>query len=158
MAAMCWIYIAGLFAYEAYYETTIAEDFRLATLWGLSIASVILGLVGLRHRRNPDYFEVLLTDETLTVRYPGSDAWSFECRIDDIKRFEHRREHNHAGKSPLESGIVLNDGSFHHISMNYGNSLNDIYKAVKSLKPDVEFPSKINTKFSGLGLDQNYKA
>ena len=157
MAVMCWVYIIGLFAYEAYYDTTVQEDFRMATLWGLSIASAVLALIGFWHRRNPDYFEVLITPQTLTVRYPGSESWSFECRIEDIKRFEHRRAHSHAGKSPLESGVLLNDGCFHHISMNYGNSLNDIYKAVKSVKADIEFPSAVNTKFSGLGLDRDYK-
>ena len=157
MAAICWVYIIGLLAYESYYDTTVQEDFRMASLWGLSIASLVLGLVGLWHRRNPDFFEVLVTPQTLTVRYPGSESWSFECRIEDIKRFEHRRVHSHAGRSPLESGVLLNDGGFHHISMNYGNSLNDNYQAVKSVKPEVEFPATVNKKFSGLGLDRDYK-
>lgn len=158
MAAMCWFYIGCLFVYEAYYETTVTADFRLASLWGLSIASAILIFIGWWHRRNPGYFEVMVTRDTLRVHYPESDAWSFSCRIDDINRFEHRRQRSHAGRSPLESGVVLQDGSFHHISMNYGNSLKDIYKAVKSVKTDIEFPATVNTKFSGLGLDQDYKS
>ena len=157
MAAMCWFYIGCLFAYETYYDAKVAEDFRLASLWGLSIASAILIFIGAWFLKNPGYFEVTVSKDHLMVHYPESEAWSFSCRIDEIKRFEHRREHNHAGSMPLESGVLLEDGSFHHISMNYGNSLKDIYKAVQSVKPDVEFPATVNKKFRGLGFDRDYK-
>ncbi len=157
MAGMCWFYMLCLFFYEFSIGEPVAEDFRLASYWGFSIASMILVMIGWWHLEKPGYFEAIVTHEQLKIHYPDSDNWSFQCRIDDIVRFEHRRKHDHAGKSPLRSGVVLEDGSFHHISMNYGNSLNDIYKAVKSVKPGVTFSSQVNTKYEGLGLDRDYK-
>ena len=158
MAGMCWFYLLCLFGYEFYLAEPVAEDLRLAMYWGFSIASFVLVLIGWWHLERPGYFEVTLTRETLKVHYPDSENWSFECRVEDIKRFEHRRKRDHAGKSPLESGVLLKDGNFHHISMNYGNSLKDIFKAVKSINPEVTFPSSVNTRYEGLGFDKDYKS
>lgn len=157
MAGMCWFYLLCLFAYEFYFAEPVAEDFRLAVYGGFSIASVILVLIGWWHLERPGYFEILVTRELLKVHYPDSDSWSFECRVDEIKRFEHRRKHDHAGKSPLESGIVLKDGSFHHISKNYGNNLKDLFRAIKTVNPEVTFSSRVNTRYQGLGFDRDYR-
>ena len=151
------LYIAGMLAYEHYTGERLPEDLRLACLWGFSIAGLGSSLVGWWHLKNPGVFEIKLTREQLTVHYPGCEAWSFACDPGEIVRFEHRRRHNHAGKSPLESGILLKDGSFHHISMNYGNNLKHLFKAVQSIYPDVTFPKTVNTKYQGLGLDRDYK-
>ncbi len=89
------------------------------------------------------------------MKYPGSTMWSFDIKISDIKRFEHRNTLSHAGKGIGESGALLNDGSFHEISMNYGNNINDMYEAVKTINPNVTFPKKVNKKVFG-PLDKNY--
>lgn len=157
MAGMCWLYLLCLFFYEFYLAEPIAGDLRLAMYWGFSIASFVLVLIGWWHLERPGYFEVILTEERLKVHYPDSESWSFECSVGDILRFEHRRKHDHAGKSPLQSGLVLKDGSFHHISMNYGNSLKDLFAAIKSINPSVTFSSSVNTKYEGLGFDKDYK-
>lgn len=43
-------------------------------------------------------------------------------------------------------GILLKDGTFHHLSMNYRNNINKMYEAVKSVNPNVSFPKKTNKR------------
>ena len=50
----------------------------------------------------------------------------------------------------------MKDGCFHHISMNYGDNIRDMYNAVKAVNPDVVFPYKVNTKAQGLGINKDY--
>lgn len=120
-----------------------------------SFSSVILFYVGWWHRNHAATYEAAITSHKFTVKYPGSTMWSFDVKVSDIKRFEHRNTLSHTGNSIGESGILLNDGSFHEISMNYGNNINDMYDAVKTINSNVTFPKKVNKKVFG-PLDKNY--
>jgi hypothetical protein len=50
---------------------------------------------------------------------------------------------------------MLNDGSFYEISMNYGNNINEMHAAVKTINSNVTFPKKVNKKVFGT-FDKNY--
>jgi len=67
--------------------------------------------------------------------------------LEDIERFESRTTTSHAGRAPADTGIVMKDGSFHCICMNYGNNIGEMHKVVQSVHPSVLFPKKLNNRF-----------
>ena len=156
MGLFCWIYVAALFFYEGFTQKSVPEDMRLALLVAFPIASMVLFLIAWWLIAHPADYEATITREKFIVRYPNTENWSFSVNIADIKRFENRQELTHAGSGIMQHGILLKDGRFFHISMNYGNSIGDMYKAVKSVNPEVTFPSKVNKKVSGLGVSKDY--
>lgn len=149
MALMCWLYIGILFGYEYVEQTRVAEPTRQIVLWVFFIASLLLSYIAWWHRRHPATYEAIVTTDRMKVRYPGSDSWSFDIAINDIKRFEVRRSLSHAGQGIQQHGVLLKDGSFHHVSMNYGVSLGKIHKAVQKVRPEVPFPTKVNQRVEG---------
>ena len=151
----CLLYIAGLYGYEYIYSKSVPENIRSIYIITFSFSSIILFYVAWWHRNHPATYEAEITSHKFIVKYPGSLMWSFDVKVSDIKRFEHRNTLSHAGKGIGESGILLNDGSFHEISMNYGNNINDMYDAVKTINSNVTFPKKVNKKVSG-SLDKSY--
>ena len=40
--------------------------------------------------------------------------------------------------------------------MNYGNSIKDMYKAIKSINPAVSYSARVNKKAHGLGINREY--
>ncbi|MCC4284698.1 hypothetical protein LL273_13275 [Marinobacter salarius] len=156
MGVVCWVYVIALLLYEEFGEQSVPESLCLATLIVFPVASVILFLIARWHIRNPATYRAVITPERFLVEYPKSEQWSFSVNVADIKRFENRQTRSHAGKGIPEHGILMKDGSFHHISMNYGNNIRDMYNAVKAVNPDVVFPYKVNTKAQGLGINKDY--
>lgn len=156
MGLGCWFYIAAMYGYEHALNKTLPDDFKFYGTIGFSIASFFLFVIAIWHIKNPATYEATITYERFIIKYPGSKIWSFDVAIKDIKRFEHRQTHSHAGKGIGQSGILLNNGAFHQISMNYQNNINKMHKVVQSIKPDVKFSSKVNTKFMGL-INKDYK-
>ncbi len=149
MAVACLVYIAGLYGYEYFLNKAVPEDIRSIYILAFSVSSVILFYVAWWHRTHPATYEATITKERFTVKYPGVPLWSFDLKVSDIKRFEHRNTLSHAGEGIGGSGILLNDGHFHEISMNYGNHINNMYAAIKSINPDVTFSKKVNKKVNG---------
>lgn len=149
MAVACWVYIAGLYGYEFFAQASLPDDFRSASVTGLSVVSVILFYIAWWHRTHPAVYEAMITKERFVVSYPNVPQWSFDIRIGDIKRFESRNTLSHAGEGIMQHGILLKDGTFHHISMNYGNNINEMYRAVHSVNPEVTFPKRVNLKVFG---------
>ena len=123
MGLFCWVYVAALFVYEAYAEQAVPDDLRLAVLIAFPVASVILLLVAWWLMAHPADYEAIITRERFEIRYPGSENWSFSVDVRDIKRFENRQTLSHAGPGIMQHGILLKDGRFFHISMNYGNNI-----------------------------------
>ncbi|MEE2730661.1 MAG: hypothetical protein VYA55_07535 [Pseudomonadota bacterium] len=158
MGVFCWLYVAALFGYEAYAQQTLPEDLRLAMLMAFPLASGVLFLIAWWLIAHPADYEATITRDQFEVRYPGSEHWSFSVSVADIKRFESRQTLSHAGPGIMEQGIVLKDGRFFHISMNYGNHIGDMYKAVKSVNPEVTYPARVNRKAQGLGINKDYDA
>jgi len=158
MGIACWFYIAGLFAYETLFNKTVAHDFKSYWIIGFSTASLLLFYIAWWHRKNPATYEATITKERFIVNYPFYQDWSFDISIADIKCFEYRRTLGHAGSGRLEHGILMKDGSFHYLSKNYGNNLKHMFEAVKSINPEVTFPSKVNIQtFGFLGKDHKPK-
>lgn len=149
MGVACFVYIAGLYGYEYFFNKTVPESMRSIFIITFSISSIILFYVAWWHRRHPATYEAIITRDRFFVNYPGSRRWSFDIKVSDIKRFEHRNTLSHAGKGIGETGVLLNDGSFHEICMNYGNNVNKMYSAIKSINPNVTFSKKVNKKISG---------
>ncbi|WDE95814.1 hypothetical protein PQO03_08810 [Lentisphaera profundi] len=150
MAVACLIYIAGLYGYEHYLNKTVPENTRNIFIIAFSISSVVLFYVAWWLRAHPANYEAIITVDRFIVKYPDSTHWSFDVKISDIKRFEHRNTLSHAGSGQGASGILLHDGNFHEICMNYGNSINKMYDAIQSIDPNITFPKKVNKKISGL--------
>lgn len=158
MALFCWVYVLAFLLYEKYgAQTAPDESIYLVVMTAFPLASMILLLIGRWHLRNPATYRAIITEEQFVVEYPGSGQWSFCVDVRDIKRFENRQTLSHAGRGIPQHGILMNDGSFHHITMNYGNNIREMYKAVKQVNPGVTFPSRVNLKTTGLGLDKDYE-
>lgn len=149
MGVMCWLYIAGLMAYQAYAETPLDAQLQNIMLSVFAVASLILFYIAYWHRSNPATFTATVTRDRLTIDYPGSEQWSVDVAIADIKRFESRQNISSGGKGMMQTGVLLNDGTFYHLSMNYGLHLGKLHKAVQQIKPDVTFPSKVNLRVDG---------
>ena len=149
MGVACLVYIIGLYGYEHFLNKTVSENFRNIYIAAFSISSAILFYIAWWLRTHPASYEATITTDRFIVNYPGSTKWSFDVKVSDIKRFEHRNTLSHAGKGIGASGILLNDGTFHEICMNYGNNINKMYEAVKSINPNVTFPKTVNKKVSG---------
>lgn len=150
MGVACWVYMAGLYGYEYFFNETVSDQFRLIWIGVFSAFSLILFYVAWWHIYHPATYEAIITRERFVVNYPAVPDWSFEVEVADIKRFENRNTLSHAGKGIVDHGILLKDGSFRHISMNYGNNINKMHKIIKSINPDVTFPKIANTKVFGL--------
>lgn len=147
MGALSLFYIVALFLVEAYTQIQIPDTTHNVMVASFSIAAAVLFYIGWWHIKNPATYEAYITAQVLSVDYPGSDSWSFRVRICDIAKIEHRQSHSSGGKSIVDTGVVMKNGDFHKISMNYGNNINTMFKALKSINPDMEFPKTINTRY-----------
>lgn len=143
------VYIAGMFSYEHWKGVSIPESTRTVCLWAFSVSSVVLFFIAYWHRRNPALFEVKVTNERLIVNYPDSEQWSFDVALNDIKRFEHRATLSHAGRGIGNHGVLLKDGRFHHISMNYDLNLKTLHKEIQKIRPEIPFPKRVNKQVEG---------
>jgi len=157
MGLFCWVYVIGLLLYEEFGDKPVPDDLHLAMVIAFPVASAILFLVAWWHIRNPATYRAMITPERFTIEYPNSESWSFDVNVADIKRFEYRQTLSHAGKGIMNHGILMKDGSVHNSSRNYGNHINEMYEAVKSVSPEVTFPSRVNKRVQGLGLDRDYE-
>ena len=144
MALACLAYVAGLYAYELFSGKIVAENFRSIYIYSLSLTSLVLFYIAWWHLKNPATYEAIITEHRFIVRYPESSQWSFDVRISDIEKFEHRQLHSSAGKGLAECGIVMKNGEFHEIVMNYGNRVNKMHAAIKKIDPDIAFSKKVN--------------
>jgi hypothetical protein len=156
MALLCLIYIAAIYGYEYWFGKTFPEDLRSICIIAFSIASIILFYVTWWLRTHPATYDAIITAERFVINYPGSSQWSFDIKVSDIKRFEHRNTLSHAGSGISKSGVLLNDGSFHEICMNYGGNINKMYKAIKSVNSNVVFPKRLNKKVYG-PIEKDYE-
>lgn len=48
-------------------------------------------------------------------------------------------------------GLVMKNSDFHEITMNYGNSADEMFKVLKSINPSITFPKSIKTGYYLLG-------
>jgi len=150
MGVVCWIYLAGLYGYEHFFNEIVSDQFRSTLIGTFSTSSVIMFYVAWWHISHPATYQATITKDRFIVDYPAVADWSFDIKVADIKRFENRNTHSHAGEGIMQHGVLLKDGSFHHISMNYGNNINKMHKIIKSINPDIHFPKKVNVKAFGL--------
>lgn len=155
MALMCWFYIGLAFANEKYKWVEVpAPTLNIANIC-FSVVSAILLYIAWWHKRHPAKYEAILTQSRLIIRYPGSDLWSFDVAVKDIKRFENRQTLSHAGRGIPDQGVLLNDGTFHVITLNYDLSISDLHKAVRRLRPDVTYSKLVNKNVEGF-LSKDY--
>lgn len=158
MAAMCWVYVIGYWAYLYLSGQPVNEQFHLIVHLAFPIASVILFGIGWWLRTHDAVYRATVTDQAFIVNYPKVPKWSFNIPLSEIKRFESRSSLGPGGQSVTMPGILTTSGTFHEISMNYGNSVNDMFKAVQKVRPEVEFPSKVNMRVAGgFGIDKPYR-
>jgi hypothetical protein len=140
-------YIVVLYLVEHYSDFVIPEDVHNIILIVFSLASVILFYIGWWHIKNPATYEAYITSKVFSVSYPEVELWSFKVNIEDINKIEQRQNHSSGGKSILNVGVVMNNSDFHKISMNYGNSVNKMFKILKSIKPEITFPKTVKTSY-----------
>ncbi|WP_415912772.1 hypothetical protein [Neptuniibacter sp. QD37_11] len=157
IALSCYAYIAGLFLYEEHFNDTISFDFKMVYSGIFVVASLVLFAVAWWLRSHPATYEVKITKERFIISYPNSELWSFDVAISDIKRFEYRNTLSHAGQGSARAGILLNDGNFHEVCMNYGANIGAMHKAIRKIRPEIEFPKKLNQKVSGF-VERDYDA
>ena len=155
MALMCWLYMAGIEFFDSVLGKAPPPETKLIMLVAFALASAILLAVAWWLRGHPAVYEAQINAQRFRISYPGSEQWSFDVPVSDIKRFEHRKTLSHAGSGIVRSGVLMCDGTFHSIPMNYGNNINKMYRAVKKVRPDVTFPSRVNTRVEGF-LERDY--
>lgn len=148
MGLACLAYIAGLYVYEIYSGQMVSENFRSIYIFSFSFCSLVLFYIAWWHLKNPAIYEAIITPQRFIVRYPDSLQWSFDVSISDIERFEYRQLYSHTGRGIAECGIVMKNGNFHKIVMNYGNNVNKMHASIKSINPDVTFFKKVNKRYS----------
>lgn len=151
MGTACFLYIIALYAYEQFSQNQIDQSFKSIFLVALIVSAFILFYVAWWLRTHPGVYEATITKDRFIIKYPESEAWSFDIRIEDIIRFEHRNTISHAGKGIAKSGVLLHDGTFYEVCMNYGLKINEAYKVIKTIKPDITFPNKVNLKAKAFG-------
>ncbi len=149
MAVSSVVYAAGLFIFEELSAEDISPEFKFYWVSGCIVIGLLLSFIGIWNLLNPATYEAIITDKRFSVSYPFSDSLSFSVYVDDIVRFEYRQSVGHAGRGIPQHGIVMRSGQFHDISMNYGNKINDMHKAVTSIKPDVPFFKKVDGRGRG---------
>ncbi|MDM7859047.1 hypothetical protein QTP81_00330 [Alteromonas sp. ASW11-36] len=149
MAIMCLLYNLGLSLYVKFGSVEIPESFRLIAYWVFSVASLVFFYIAYWHRKHPATYRALVTKERLIVEYPQSEQWSFNIAIEDIERFESRQSLSHAGSGVMQTGVLLSDGRFYSIPVNYGLNLGKLHKAIKTIRPELEFPTKVNKRIEG---------
>ena len=145
-----------MLVFEHVFKQKVADDFRFYWFLGFGLVSLPIFIVASWLRANPATYEATITKERFVVLYPDSEQWSFNVKITDIKRFENRNTLSPGGKGIGQSGILMNDGTFHEISMNYQNNINKMHKAIQSVCPEVEYPKQINTQVTGF-LNRRYQ-
>lgn len=136
-------YIMVLYFVKMYLKIAVPNDIHLIFVASLSIAAVILFLIAWWHIKNPAIYEAWITHKQFSIVYPNVPDWSFTVNTDDIVRFENRQR-----SSSVDMGILMINGNFHKISMNCGNDINKMYKALKTVRPDIEFSKSVRTTFS----------
>jgi hypothetical protein len=85
-----------------------------------------------------------------------------------LHNFEHRNTLSHAGKGIPKVGILMNDGTFHQISLNYfnrtgkwsdlidGGAVGDMCRAIQQVRPEVNYPKTTNVRVKEL-LERDYR-
>jgi hypothetical protein len=93
-------------------------------------------------KKHPATYEATISKERFKIIYPGSTKWSFDIKISDIKRFEHRNTLSHAGKGIGKTGVLLLNGKFYEICGNYGPNINKMHAVIRTIRPEVPSHSK----------------
>ncbi len=140
-------YLAVVYLIENYTDVAIPENLHNIMLIAFTLTAVILFYIAWWHIKNPAAYEAIITSRELSINYPESMAWSFKVKIEDIEKIEHRQTVSSGGKSIVRTGVVMKNADFHKISMNYGNSVNKMFKVLKSVNPEITFPKIINKSF-----------
>lgn len=143
-------YIASLYLVEYFSAIVVPESIHDIILVSFSLLSIILFSIALWHRKNPATYEASITDNELSINYPETPAWSFKVKIQDIEKIEHRKNHSSGGESRLRVGLVMKNSDFHEIVMNYGNSINKMFKVLKTINPNITFSKSVKTSYFNL--------
>ena len=143
----CLFYIGALYVYEFYSGNMVPENLRSICIYAFSFCAAVMFYTAWWHIKNPATYKAFITSQEFVVDYPGSSIWSFNVNISDIEKFEHRQTLSHAGRGIVESGIVLKNGEFHEIVMNYGNNINKMLAALKDVNPSITFSKRVKQKF-----------
>ena len=140
-------YIAALYLVKFHTDFELPDNAYYIMVISFALAAILLFCIAGWHIKNPANYEAYITSQEFSVSYPEASSWSFKVRITDIERIEHRQSHSSGGKSIVSTGLVMKNGDFHQISMNYGNSINKMFKVLKSVRPEITFPKKIKTNY-----------
>ncbi len=140
-------YIAVLYVVESFTKVNISNHLHIIILGILVLTAVILFYIAWWHIKNPATYKVTITSKELSISYPEVSSWGFCVNVFDIEKIENRQTHSGGGRSIINTGVVMKNGDFHEISMNYGNSINKMFKVLKSINPSITFPKMVKTSF-----------
>ena len=140
-------YIAALYLVEQYTDFNIPEDVHRIMVVVFSLVAIILFYIAWWHIKSPATYEAYITSKEFSVSYPEAMRWSFKVYIEDIQRIEHRQSRSSGGKSIVSTGVLMKNEDFHEISMNYGNSVNKMFKVLKSINPGITFPKIVKKNY-----------
>ncbi len=145
MGVGCLVYIAILYLVGNF--TDVPKNIHSIILIVLSLSSALLFYIAWWHIKNPATYEAYITNKTLSVSYPENESWTFKVPIEDIEKIEQRQNHSSGGKTILKVGIVMKNSDFHEIVMDYGNSVNKMFKILNSINPEITFPKNVKTGY-----------
>jgi len=116
----------------------VPDSFFIITIVSIMVTISLFFMAWLNYK-NPMKYEAIVTQTELIIKYPNNDELSFRVKIQNIKSFENRYTDNFVGKKNLQSGLVLKNGYFYHICTKYGNDVNTMFSATKSINPNIKF-------------------
>ncbi|MAF97234.1 MAG: hypothetical protein CMH26_01205 [Micavibrio sp.] len=150
MCAMSLLYLAGIVGYDIYKPGAMPEDLVFWSKIIFSIAAIITLIIGIKARKSDKIYRAIVTTDRLIIEYPDVEQWSFDLPLKDIKRFEKRQALGGGGPGIIHDGILMKDGTYHEISVNYGVSIGKMLKAVQRIHPDIEQRKTINKSAPGI--------
>lgn len=147
MAVAALFYILILYLVESFTTIIITNDVHNIILGVLISSTIILLYIAWWHIKNPATYKATITSKEFSIAYPEVATWSFCVNIVDIIKIENRQTHSSGGKSIMDTGVLMRNGDFHKISINYGNDINQMFKALKTINPSITFPKVVKSNY-----------
>jgi len=147
MGVVSLAYIVILHLVEHFTDIIVPSDIHTIIVVVFSLATVMLFHAAWWHIKNGATYEAYITSTEFSVYYPGVASWSFKVKVDEIDKIEQRQNRSSGGKSILNIGILMKNGEFHKISMNYENRVSNMFKVLKSINPKITYPKTIKTSY-----------
>ena len=140
-------YIVILHLVKSFSEINITSSTYNIIVGVLTLSALVLFYIAWWHIKNPANYSATITSKELSISYEEVPTLSFCINIADIERIENRNVSSGGGQLMVNTGVLMSNGDFHVISMNYGNNIDNMFKVLKSINPSITFSKSVKTDF-----------